>query len=558
MSNIDIQMQLARELNEAARLYYLDGSSPMSDDEYDAKLTELERMEIESGVSTFETPTRRVGSPVPKHERRMHEERMYSLSKVHDFNALDKWVRVMAMKESNGFLVEYKYDGMAAELVYRDGILLDAITRGDGRAGKSIYPHVLNMKSVPRYLKSRMNVDVRGEIIASRIAFNEYNAAHGNPLKSERNAVAGALNGNDMSLVQALGLEFVPYDVGYCEEKYDTALDMLAALRAQGLPVGESAHVVVHNIRTLHEKVNEINAGRDELDFAIDGAVVKANSFALRKQLGNTEHHPRWAIAYKFASIGMWTVLRSVSWEMSRGGRLTPVAHFDEVNLNGCDVSRASLDSLKRFEELDIAAGDGVCVVRRGDVIPRISGTRMHDGERERLTVPDKCPCCGAELIRRGAHLYCEGSKCPSAVLKRFKHFFGKDGLDIKCLGEKTLERLIDELGFTEVQQVLTMQRVDLERIGFAAGMCDKILENIQIKRDAPAHMVLSALGVPGVGKAAAYKLGTYMESYKALCRANEIELEKCPDVSQKTCECIYDFLKNDKTARFMRKWLVN
>lgn len=552
MSKVEEIQELVRKLNEASVLYYCSNDSDLSDEEYDMEYARLEKLEKETGIVFHNSPTHHVGSLIPSENKRQHTVPMLSLGKVNSEHDLNKWLKPFGKQDVSA---ELKYDGMSAELVYKEGILTEAITRGTGTEGNSIYHHVFLMDdSVPKKLKDPVSIEVRGEIIASRKAFTEYNKMQTIPLKNERNATAGALNGAVYEMVENLKLSFIAYEIGSSEVPFRNKNEMLTFFKNNGFNIMEQYHWAVNDIVAAMDIARTIEHMRDSLDFLIDGIVFKLCDFEERKKLGATDKHPRWAIAYKFASDGDWTTLNEVTWEVARSGKLTPVAHFVPIQIGGVTISKATLNNYEFITGSDIQLHDELFVVRANDVIPKVQASR-HTDESQPVPYPSKCPVCGGVTARVGSYTKCTNPECKPQLIAKLEHFCSRGGMDIRSLGGKLLEQIVDGTGIKNVYELLTLEREQLEALGFSRARCDKIMQELNLAKGRPLGNVLYALGIDGLGKGAADRLGSYYVSFNNLISSSIHDFGKILN-SQANAKRIWHYLKEDPMVKNIRAWL--
>lgn len=551
MSKTEEIQALVNKLNEASMLYYCSNDSDLSDDEWDMEYKRLEKLEKETGIVFHNSPTHHVGSLVPSENKRQHTVPMLSLGKVNSEHDLGKWLKPFGKLDVSA---ELKYDGMSAELVYKEGILTEAITRGTGTEGNSIYNHVFLMDSVPKKLKDPVSIEVRGEIIASRKAFAEYNKTQAIPLKNERNATAGTLNGIVYEMVKNLDLSFIAYEIGSSEVPFHNKNEMLTFMNNNGFNIMQQYHWEVNDIVSAMAVTKVVESIRNSLDFLIDGVVFKLCDFDERNKLGATDKHPRWAIAYKFASDGDWTELKDVTWEVARTGKLTPVAHFTPIQVGGVTIGKATLNNYEFIIGSNIQLNDELFVVRANDVIPKIKASR-HTDKSCPIPYPEFCPLCGVATTKDGAYVKCTNPECKPQVVAKLEHFCSREGMDIRSLGSKLIEQIVDGTGITDVYGLLTLQREQLEALGFSRTRCDKIMQEINLAKGRPLGNVLYALGVEGLGKGAAMRLGSYYVSFNNLIASSIHDFGKIIS-SQANAKRIWHYLREDPMVKNIRAWL--
>ena len=399
-------------LNEAARAYYYSGEPIMSDKDYDAMYDELLRLEKASGIVLPDSPTHRVGAEaLTAFEPHTHISRLWSMDKVQSLDELGEWIKrteKLTGRTDLQYYVEYKFDGLTLNLTYRDGMLVQAATRGNGVTGEAILPQARTIRTVPLMIPYQGLLEVQGECIMRLSTLEKYNATAAEPLKNARNAAAGAIRNLDPAVTASRKLDAFFYQVGTIENPpYANQPGMLNFLRGNGFPVSEYLGRP-HDRESLVACIKEIEAARPALDYLIDGVLIKVGDFALRDQMGYTDRFPRWAVAYKFEAEETTTVLQEVTWELGRTGKLTPLAHVEPVDFYGVTVRKATLNNYGDIQRKQVAIGAPVWIRRSNDVIPEIMGRVGDVTEGEMPIVPPvQCPACGSELVERGAHLFC-------------------------------------------------------------------------------------------------------------------------------------------------------
>ena len=539
---------LVDRLNETAYQYYTLGEPTMSDAEWDRMYDELRRMEEETGQRLPDSPTRRVGAqPLANFEQHTHLARLWSLDKAQSEAALVDWA-ARADKlagEAVEYVVEHKFDGLTINLTYENGQLVGAATRGNGIVGEEILPQVMTIRSVPLAIPFQGRMEVHGECYMPLSAFNAYNKSAPEPLKNPRNAAAGALRNLDPAVTASRHLDARFYDVGYLEGKtLSSQWEMLDFLRENRIPVPDCER----SAKSLEEAlaiVHEIEENRADLDYMIDGAVVKITDFAVRERLGNTDKFPRWAVAYKFEAEEATATLEQVDWQLGRTGKLTPIAIVSPVELAGATIRRATLNNYGDILRKRVRVGAKVWIRRSNEVIPEIMGRvdEFVPGEQD-IEKPTVCPACGSQLVERGAHLFCENREgCRPQLVMRLSHFAGRDAMDIETFSEKTAAQLV-EAGLAhrcaDLYALTKEQLAALERFG------DKKAENlvnaIAASRGRALDRFIFAIGIPNVGRKTARDLAVRFGSLEALESAGRDDLLAIDDVGEIVADSILGY----------------
>lgn len=527
---MDEMTSLKDRLNELAYRYYVLDDPAVSDAEYDALYDKLVALEKSTGVVLPDSPTRRVGGkPLSKFEQVRHLGRLYSLDKCKTREELGAWMdKLRVAGKMPRVSVEYKFDGLTINLTYRGGELVQAATRGDGVTGEVVTEQVKTIRSVPLSIPYKGVLEVQGEGIMRLSALAEYNSDPTvTPLKNARNAAAGAIRNLDPAETAKRRLEVVCYNVNYIEgRRFESGSEMMAFLKEQKFKVSDM-YVLADDQKTVFDTLDKIESVRPSLDFLIDGAVVKADDFSMREELGYTEKFPRWAMAFKFAAEEMTTVVRDVIWQVSRTGKLNPLAVLDPVDIGGVTVSRATLNNIPEIRRKDIRIGSRVFVRRSNDVIPEITGVAEQPEDAVEIEVPAVCPACGSPVEVRGVFAYCTDSEaCEPALVSRFAHFVCRDAMDIEGLSDKTLELLYSEGKIRDFADLYSLSADDLTDLeGFKDKKIANILAAIAASKHTELKRFLFAIGIPGIGKKAAAQLADAFGTLEAARAAKEEEL---------------------------------
>ena len=559
MENDTIQrmQELVDKLNTYARAYYVEDAPLISDGEYDALEAKLIALEKETGTVLPDSPTHRVGGePIAKFEEHRHLGRMWSLDKVRTLDGIREWMdrvkRLLDLSEDPLYAIEYKFDGLTINLTYENGLLVQGATRGNGVTGEAILPQLRTIRSLPLSIPFRGRMEVQGECIMLLSVLNKYNKTAREPLKNARNAAAGALRNLDPQVTAERNLSCFCYNVGYIDGKeLRDHREMIAFLRENGFPVSPFIHYG-HGADEFIEIIDRVAEERDRLDFLIDGMVIKVCDFAQREQLGYTEKFPRWAMAYKFAAEEATTTIESVTWEVGRTGKLTPVAHVEPVDLCGVTVSNATLNNWDDICRKKVGIGSRVFIRRSNDVIPEILGAVPGDTPKAPVEKPEVCPFCGAHVEHRGVHLYCTNPlSCRPQIISRLAHFASRDAMDIDTFADKTAEQLFHELNVATIPELYTLRRDRLlELDGFGEKKAQNLLTALENSKHRPLSAFLNALGIPNVGVKTARDLSLTFGSLDKLRSATFEELVAIEDVGDIVAESILSFFHDPRISR--------
>ncbi len=551
---MDEMKKLVDLLNDYAYRYYVLDRPVVADAEYDRLYDKLVAMEAETGIVLDDSPTRRVGgAPLSGFQSVKHLGRLYSLDKCQTKEAMKAWLDKLADgDEIPACSIEYKFDGLTINLTYRGGKLVRAATRGDGVNGEDVTAQVKTINCVPLSIDYKGTVEVQGEGIMRLSALASYNSNPDVvPLKNARNAAAGAIRNLDPGETAKRKLEVVCYNVNYIEgARFSGGDEMIDFLKKNRFKVSDYYRLSTSKKEVL-QALDEIAAKRDSLDFLIDGAVVKINRYSMREELGYTQKFPRWAVAFKFEAQEATTVVKDVIWQVSRTGKLNPLAVLEPVELAGVTVSRATLSNYNEILRKGIKIGCRVFVRRSNDVIPEITGVAEYlEGNRD-VELPTVCPACGSPVERNGAFVLCTNKdNCETALISRFAHFVSRDAMDVEGLSEKTLELLYQEGKIRRFADLYALTKDDLTGIeGFKDKKISNILQAIEKSKDTELGRFLYALGIPNVGKKAAAQIADAFVTLPAAMAATKEQLEAMDDFGEITAGDIVAFWNNPRNV---------
>lgn len=554
--------------------YYVLDDPEISDAEYDQlmrQLKDLERQHPE--LITPDSPTARVGAPpLEKFETVAHGLPMLSLDNAFSEDELrafhDRVQRNLPPDEAVRYTAEPKLDGIAVELVYEDGRLATASTRGDGFVGEQITQNVITIPAVPLVLRDRRLalLEVRGEVFLSHEGFRRLNAERleqGLPLfANPRNAAAGSLRQLDPAVTAARPLEIFFYGTGrYSDmEVSDSHWQMLCTLKDLGLRINPLIRPQI-GIDEAIEYYRRLQRQRPQLPYEIDGMVVKVDRLSFQQQLGSTSRSPRWAIAYKFESVQATTRVVNIEVQVGRTGTLTPVARLQPTRIGGVTVGRATLHNVDEVRKKDVRIGDTVLVQRAGDVIPEVVKVvaSKRSGEEIVFRMPDRCPACGSHVVRLEgeAATRCVNLDCPAQVRERIKHFASKGAFDIDGLGDKLVEQLVDNGRVATPSDLFQLDRAaleSLERMGPKSAA--NLVEALEKSKTIRFHRFLYALGIRFVGEHAARLLAAGFGDLDSLMQATREEIEALDGIGPVVAASLHDFFQRPENRREIRRIL--
>jgi DNA ligase (NAD+) len=562
--NMDIKVQIEKlrnELREHNYNYYVLDNPTISDYEFDLKLKELQDLE-DKYPEYFDpnSPSQRVGGEITKNfETIPHEYRMYSLDNSYSKEDLLDWeTRIKKLIEGEiNYTCELKYDGASISLTYENGLLIRALTRGDGFQGDNVTANVKTIKSVPLKLKGDYpsKFDIRGEIVLPFDGFNKMNEERieigEEPYRNPRNTASGSLKLQDSSEVAKRPLECLMYNLTGSNLNITTQYESLNKARSWGFKVPEAAKIA-YSIDEVIEFINYWDVHRHDLPYETDGVVVKVNSLNQQDELGYTAKAPRWALAYKFKAEQVSTRLNSISYQVGRTGAITPVANLEPVELAGTTVKRASLHNADQIAKLDIRVGDEVYVEKGGEIIPKIIAVdlskRLTDSKpTEYIT---HCPECGTLLIRKDgeAQHYCPNyNGCKPQIIGRIQHFISRKAMDIEGLGGETVALLVNAHlinNYSDLYELTKEEVIPLERM--AEKSADNLIEGISQSVSIPFERVLYALGIRYVGETVAKKLARHYKNIDAIASSSIENLVKVDEIGIKIAESVTEFFSSD------------
>ena len=560
---MDRMRELVDRLNETAYQYYTLDMPTISDKEWDAMYDELVRLESETGERLSDSPTRRVGGEVLSgFEPHTHLARLWSMGKAQSIEALQDWanraekLRLEAGLPALKYVVEHKFDGLTVNLTYENGNLVGAATRGNGVTGEQILPQVMTIRSIPLCIPFKGRMEVHGEAFMKLSVLDKYNETAKEPLKNPRNAAAGAIRNLDPAVTASRNLSACFYDVGYIEgrEPFADQKEMLDFLAENRFPVS-GKEIYADTLATAIEAVHAVENSRADLDYMIDGAVIKITDFATREALGYTDKFPRWAVAYKFEAEEMTSTLEDVTWQIGRTGKLTPLAHVSPVELAGATVKRATLNNWQDIQRKRVKIGAKVWIRRSNEVIPEIMGRvdEYVEGERD-VVKPSVCPECGAQLIERGAHLFCPNRDgCKHQIVMRLSHFASRDAMDIDTFSEKTAAQLVEAGLIQEADQLYSLDRDELCRLErFGEKKAVNLLRAIEKSKNCSLAAFIYAVGIPNIGTKTARDLAEKYRSVDVLKAASRDELLQMDDVGEIVADSIAGFFEDENNLRLV------
>ena len=554
--------QLREQIREHEHRYYVLDQPLISDFEFDQLMRELQQLEHENPeLITRDSPTQRVGGePAKEFPTHKFSRPMLSLENAYSEDELKDWTRrvvQLAKTEKVDYVAELKIDGLSVSLIYGNGLLSKAVTRGDGRTGEVVTGNVRTIRSIPLRLHEDVSVEIRGEIFLSLKAFRQLNdereQAGESRFANPRNAAAGSLRQLDPSIAATRPLDFYGYSI------FPTL-----PLQSENLKWITKLGLKVNPHRKLCRSVEEIldfyrrwEEQRDDLDYEIDGVVVKVNSVEIQEKLGSTSKSPRWAIAVKFRARQATTKLLNIRVQVGRTGALTPVAVLEPVQLGGTTIRNATLHNEDEIERLGLQINDRVLLERGGDVIPKIVSVIEQAADRRAFQMPSRCPVCGGEVYRPEGEAVRRrlSQTCPAKLKESLLHWASRKAMKIDGLGERLVDQLVEK---SLVRDVSGLYRLSQEQLEGLERMGPKSAENLLRQIDASRSLefwrLLFGLGIRHVGERTAQILAKHFGSMQRLQNASQEELEQVYEVGPKLAESIYRFLKQPENRELIEK----
>lgn len=558
---------LVDELNKYAYQYYVLNNPTISDKDYDKKYDELTALEKETGITLPYSPTLRVGDAVlPEFQKYTHKARLWSLDKAQNIGQLKEWdLRNRRLIEEYNrnrddklpplkYVITKKFDGLTLNCTYdENGILVKAATRGTGEIGEDITAQAKTIKTLPLKINNSAVIEVHGEAVMTKKAFENYNKKAEVPLKNLRNGAAGALRNLNVKETARRNLSAFFYDVGYNEGKpFNTYMEMLQFIKDMGFYMDDYIRIC-ENVEEIEAQVKYVEEIRDELDYDIDGIVIAIDDIRTREILGYTVKFPRWAIAYKFEAMEATTELLNVEWNVGRSGRVSPTAILEPVELAGVTVKRATLNNIDDIRRKGVKLGATVFVRRSNDVIPEIMGVVEDSLEGSRdIIPPEECPYCGSKLIQDGVHIFCENTlSCKPQMVKSIVHFACREAMNIEGFSEKTAEQLFEKLDLRSISDLYRLKKEELLTLEkFGEKKAQNLLDAIEKSKHCDLASFIFALGIPNVGKKTSKDLVKKFKTLDKLQRASFEELIAVQDIGEIVANSIIKFFNQEEILR--------
>ena len=566
--------KLRNEIEYHNNLYYNEDKPLISDMEYDALMRELKQFEqeypelLKNEENGESSPTEKIGGTASeKFSKVRHRVPMLSLSNTYNISEIedfDKRIKKIILSENVKdhskeleYILELKLDGLSISLIYENGVLIQAVTRGDGQVGEDVTENIMEIRTIPKKLKKNVSLEVRGEIILPISSFNRINQEREDDgedvFANPRNAASGTIRQLDKTIVAERGLDcYLYYLVNAENYGINTHLESIEYIEKLGFKTTKIFEKYT-DFKELEKSIDKWHNNRKKLDYETDGLVIKVNNFALYETLGYTTKSPRWAIAYKFPAEQVKTKLMDVTFQVGRTGVITPVAELEAVNLSGSVVKRASLHNFDEIRRKDIKIGDNVIVEKAAEIIPQVVNVVFDDrtGKEIEIQEPTNCPVCNSELAHEEGlvALKCHNPLCPEKVKRQIAYFVSRDAMNISGLGDKIVEKFIELGKIKTIVDIYSLEKYreeleNLEKMGQKS--VDNLINSIESSKNRDFSKVLYALGIPFVGKFNANLLTKTFKNIENLKNQSIENLLAVKGIGDKVAVAVNTFLNDE------------
>lgn len=558
--------ELIEIINKANIEYYTMDNPSLTDQEYDRYMQELLKIEEKyPEIIKEDSPSRRVGGKVIDSFKKVtHEIPMLSLSNVFNESEIIAFDEKVRKEVKNPvYVAELKIDGLSVSLLYKEGKLVRAATRGDGVVGEDITHNAVTIKTIPLSLNEKVDIEVRGEIYMSKKSFEEINKKQEIARKplfaNPRNAAAGSVRQLDSSVAKERNLDcfiyHLPNPVDYEIYKHYDSLVYMKNLGLNTNPISKR----VNGIGELLEFINEWTEKRDTLPYEIDGIVIKLDDINGQKKLGYTAKYPKWATAYKFPATKVLTKLKDIKLTVGRTGQVTPNAILEPVRVMGSVISKATLHNLDYIKQKDIRVGDIVSIIKAGDVIPRVDSVEVsrRDGSEVEFEMSNECPICGSTLVKTDSAYYCKNEKCDKVQIESLIHYVSRDAMNIEGFGDAIVE---DFYNMNYLKNITDFYKLDqykeelMELEGFGEKSISNLLESINLSKEVSLERLLYALGIRHVGNKTAKILAKQFKTIDNLKKASLDDLRSIQDVGEKIAKSVYDYFRLEENIKLIEE----
>ncbi len=555
IENIENYNQKIELLNSWAKAYYTLDNPLATDEEYDLLYREIVAFEKENRYMAPNSPTQRVGGIVlDEFQKAFHLSRMWSQEDIFNDDELEDWIKRASKVidiSKTALVCEPKFDGASLNLIYEDGVLKQAITRGDGSIGEDVTNNVKTIASIPLSISYRGLIEIRGEVVIKKDDFEAINiqrlADNEPPFANPRNAAAGSLRQLDSSITAKRKLFFQVWGIGVNSLEFTTYSQMLEYIYSLGFQKPPLFKVCI-SFKDIQESYNEILQARDALSMGLDGMVIKVDNLLFQDDLGYTVKYPRWSCAYKFPAVEKTTILRDIVLQVGRTGAVTPVAIVEPTLIDGSTVGRATLHNFDEIERLDLKIGDSVIIIKSGDIIPKITKVLVErrDGSERKIIRPTLCPTCHKELLDEGILIKCQNMECPDRVINSIIYFASKNCMNIDGLGNKIVELLVNKGKIKDILDLYSLQYEDLEGLeSFKEKKITNLLNSIENTKNRELRRVINALGIEHIGEVASKQLCDRFGL--DILKVNETELLELEGIGEQMALSFLEFTRVNK-----------
>lgn len=556
---MDRMEQLVKIISEHSYNYYVLDNPTISDKEWDKLYDELQKLERETGIILPNSPSNKVGGEVLLNFKKYeHKAPLYSLNKVRQYEDLERWFNdIKSQVKDASFTLDYKYDGLSVAIYYKNGLLVSAGTRGNGQVGEDVTEQVKTIRTVPLSIPYKGEVVVQGECIMKLSELDKFNAKGGEYLKNARNAAAGALRNLDPKVTKSRNLDIIFYSVNYIDSEIKSQLQQQEFLKNNKFYVVKDVKAYT-DFEKLKQDIIKIDKTKSQLDFLIDGAVVKLNETQYREDIGYTIKFPKWAMAFKFEALEVSTKLLGIEWGVGRTGKITPIALLEPVELAGATVRKATLNNYDDILRKNVSINSYVFVRRSNEVIPEILGIAEKTKDSIEIEKPQFCPCCNSKLKQVGPNLYCLNTYgCKEQIVDRISHYSSKEAMNLVGISEKTVNQMYEKLGVKSIVDLYHITRDDLFLLdGFKDKKVDNVLKSIESSKHCSLAKFIFAIGIQNVGKKTARDLANRFKSLDNLINASYEELIAIDDVGPIISELIVEYFKNENNIKIINDLL--
>ena len=557
--------KLRKEIEYHNKLYYEQDEPEISDYEYDKLTQRLKKLEKEHPeLIVKSSPTQKIGGKTKNiFTQVVHDVQMQSLQDVFSLEEVEEFVDKVKeeYKDQTRFCVETKIDGLSVSLEYVDGVLVRGSTRGDGFVGEDVTQNIKMIKDIPQRLSSNDTIEVRGEVYLPRKEFEKINeeliANNKQQLSNPRNAAAGTLRQLDSELVKKRNLSIFVFNVqkGKSFSSHYESLDYLNKLGIKTIAV----RYLCSTKEEVIDAIKKIGNMRDELEYDIDGAVVKVDNLLIRQEMGQTVKVPKWAVAYKYPPEQKETKVLDIALQVGRTGQVTPVVILEPVRVAGSIISKTTLHNFDFMREKDIRIGDTVIIQKAGDVIPEVDRVlkEKRDGTQKEFEIPKVCPVCGEELEKEESEvaLRCTNSECPAQIYRSITHFVSRDCMDISGMGEAIVDALIDKNILKDVADIYSLRFEDFMSLeGFKEKSSQNLVDAVEKSKSNSLDKLLFGLGIRHIGKRAAKILSENFDDIYKVKEASVEQLNSLEDFGNIMAESVYEFFRKPQTNIIIEK----